>query len=361
MATTDPATAPPTLPRWAALLRPVLPGQARALGIIHGMDILLEDGIGVMEGGTAAEAIFPVASISKLIVATLTLQCVERGELPSLDVDINDGFLPASCAVRHPSGSGITPRQLLQHVSGLKDDESALEEGSRWRTNGADHDLPLAQYVTERLARAGRGLWTEAEEPGRANYHYSNLGMTVMALVLEHATGKPFGDLARERVFEPLGMMHASFYLRESLASGRPVAVPHSGGRAVGHYGVAEYPAAGLRATVHDLLLFLREFTRPDGGSTILTPESMAVMLPEDFTQGLAWWGRDTWYGVKGGGAWGHGGFMQGVRSHLFLWPEQSLGLVYAHSGEEEYEVMIKDATARLSSLLGCPAGSLRC
>ncbi len=55
----------------------------------------------------------------------------------------------------------------------------------------------------------------------------------------------------------------------------------------------------------------------------LLAPASIALikMLPPDFRGGLAWWGRDASYGERRGQVRSHGGFMEGVRTHVHLWP----------------------------------------
>ena len=104
-------------------------------------------------------------------------------------------------------------------------------------------------------------------------------------------------------------------------------AVPHVARASVGLYDLAESPAGGLWSTAEDLARFLGAFTA--GGPNPLLSEAWVLeMLPPDFTRGLAWWGRDAWYGVKSGGVWTHGGFMEGVRTHLYLYPASATGMV---------------------------------
>ena len=73
----------------------------------------------------------------------------------------------------------------------------------------------------------------------------------------------------------------------------------------------------------------------------LMDKESVTEMLPADFTKGLAWWGKDATYGDPRGGVWTHGGFMQGVRTHLYFWPELNEttagGMVILTNGEEDY------------------------
>ena len=46
--------------------------------------------------------------------------------------------------------------------------------------------------------------------PG-TKWQYSNIGYVVIQQILEDALGKPFSQIARESVFEPLGMKNSTF------------------------------------------------------------------------------------------------------------------------------------------------------
>ena len=61
------------------------------------------------------------------------------------------------------------------------------------------------------------------------------------------------------------------------------------------------------------------------------------------------------------GDVWSHGGFKDGVRTHLHLWPRHRLGVVLLQNGEAPYEVAmqrLKDAVVAAASVLD-PAGTL--
>lgn len=282
--------------------------------------------------------VFPVASISKTFLAVVCLQCSERGEL-SLDADISQYL---SEPVRNPAfpDQPITARHLLTHRSGLHDDESALLPGP-FRTEGGDCSMPLAEYVQKHLRIGGEfffpQIWSRARPPGEACYHYSNAGFTLLGHVVESATGRSLSLLAQERLFGPLRMTRTCFRLSQALALGSSnVAVPHGADRRpVGHYGVAEWPAAGAYSTADDLARYLLAFTGPS--CSVLNRASLEELFPSDFTSGLAWWGRDAAYGDPRGCVWQHGGFMQGVRSHIYLWPTQRAGMVILTNGSRPY------------------------
>ena len=122
-------------------------------------------------------------------------------------------------------GEGMTVRHLLTHTSGLPDYYETLAGATR--PGGFVRNADALAW----LAREGALLFPPGEK-----FQYSDAGYEMLALVLERAAGKPFGDLLRERILVPIGMHDT--YLRD-----RPdVAVPNrarlhpargvSGGRA---------------------------------------------------------------------------------------------------------------------------------
>ncbi len=119
------------------------------------------------------------------------------------------------------------------------------------------------------------------------------------------------------------------------------LAYPYFRGK-YGLYGVAEWPAAGLRSTLHDILVFLQELTSPNP-STLLPSKLLSQMFPDHFRGGLAWWGRDAVYGERGDlEVWSHGGFMEGVRSHIYFWPKAKAGLVLMQNCEDPYTEVVE-------------------
>jgi CubicO group peptidase (beta-lactamase class C family) len=338
----------------------VFPAIAAA-GVKDGQIVLLGSAGNAIADSTA----FLIASITKTFVGALCMQCKERGEL---DLDINiSHYLPDECQTCNPHfpNQPITPRHLLMHSSGLRDDEEALTPHSKYHTEGSDSPITLQQYVQERLCGSNSGvLWSCRAEPG-ASYHYSNAGFTLLGLVVANAAKLPLEVLARERIFEPIGMERTGWFLGEMGAKQTTdkqlnLAVPHTGctaaaATAIGHYGVTEFPAAQIRSTAMDLGLYLAALTAAPGECPILTDESRDEMMPpasaagnHKVEKGLAWWGADATYGEKSGDSWTHGGFMPGVRSHAYLWPAHRAGLVLLTNGEGDYTGITRALKAEL-------------
>lgn len=281
----------------------------------------------------AERTVFMTASISKTINGVLCMLMKESGEL-DLDMDVSRylGFL-----IRNPNFPAvpITARQLLLHKSSLRDDEDAVNMVGDWKTKGEDCAVTLEQYVRRRLVDVcphEKSLWSKSHEPGKGYYHYSNAGATLLGYVLEKASGEPFTEIVQKRVFDVLGMTRSKYTLVESRALDDAVlATPHS--EEIGHYGLAEVPAAGLRSTAIDLARLLAVLMCP---GKLLSAASIDEMLPKDGCAGLGWWGQDFPYRATHG-TFSHGGFMTGVRTHIYIWPAERLGAVILTNAACDY------------------------
>ncbi|HVU85984.1 MAG TPA: serine hydrolase domain-containing protein [Pirellulales bacterium] len=130
------------------------------------------------------QTIFQSGSLGKQFTATGVMMLVEEGRL-----DLDDAvrkFLPDA----PEAWQAIKIRHLLSHTSGLGD-------------YPRDFDL-RRDYTTDQLLQA---IYASplAFEAG-AGWKYSNLGYVTLGIVMEKATGGPYGELLAERIFKPLGM-----------------------------------------------------------------------------------------------------------------------------------------------------------
>eukprot|EP00658_Telonema_sp_P-2_P040816 TRINITY_DN29192_c0_g1_i1.p1 TRINITY_DN29192_c0_g1~~TRINITY_DN29192_c0_g1_i1.p1 ORF type:complete len:189 (+),score=22.35 TRINITY_DN29192_c0_g1_i1:239-805(+) len=138
----------------------------------------------------------------------------------------------------------------------------------------------------------------------------------------------------------------------ESVEFAQPQGQPEPG-----QYEVAEFPAAQVRSTVQDLCKWLLLLTAPraDPDHCVLSRTSIAEMLPASFERSLAWWGMDALYGERIPGVYSHGGFMQGVRTHIYLWPATAedswgAGCVVLLNGEADYSHVVAEMKLVLSA-----------
>ncbi len=98
-----------------------------------------------------------------------------------------------------PGGDRITPRMLMSSTSGL-DDYVPLEA---WVDDL--YDDPFRPFSTEELEAYVFPL-PLMFEPG-TNVGYTHLGFRLAGAVVEAAAGRPVGEVLRERVSEPLGLV----------------------------------------------------------------------------------------------------------------------------------------------------------
>lgn len=161
---------------------------------VLGATLLLEDGSRRATLHTSVEkpahhasddAIYRVASITKMATALVTLACIADG-LFTLDAPVRS-LLPDTphAAVL----DGVTVRHLLSHTSGLADTpamDAALREGRCY-------DDVLADPAV-RACRPGERLI------------YTNFGFGLLGCLLENVTGTCLPELFHTRLFGPLGM-----------------------------------------------------------------------------------------------------------------------------------------------------------
>ena len=137
-----------------------------------------------------------VGSITKTVVATITLQLVGEGRLRLADTV--QRWLPGEV----PNGSAITIRMLLNHTSGIFD----YVNDPAWLAAAlADPHRDWAPQELVAVAVAHPPLFA----PGQG-WSYSNTGYVLLGLILERLTGEPLEKLVAQRVTGPLHL-HRTF------------------------------------------------------------------------------------------------------------------------------------------------------
>jgi CubicO group peptidase (beta-lactamase class C family) len=138
-----------------------------------------------------AASLYYLGSFTKIFVATLILQQVERGRV-MLSRPVAD-YLP-QFATR--GKEAVTVRHLLSHASGLPD-QLASPLTTRLR-------MPLAALIQEICDQP------LVFRPGTRG-SYCTWGFVLLAEILRLVTGRSLEDLGREDLFEPLGMANTAF------------------------------------------------------------------------------------------------------------------------------------------------------
>jgi len=224
------------------------------VAVIENGELAWAEGFGVIEKGrpakVVADTLFSGASISKPIAAAMALILVERGVF-DLDTDVNRYLkswrLPDN---EHTKGSPVTLRWLLSHTAGTT--------GHGFGGVAPGTALPTVLDILEGRPPAVTPPVRVDKRPGLST-RYSGGGTMIVQLMLEEASGKPFADLARELVFEPLGMTRATFVnpLLEALRAN--AAVGHENGQTIPGKWVCVPPlaAGGIWTTATDYARFM--------------------------------------------------------------------------------------------------------
>ncbi len=284
------------------------------------------------------ETIFRVASISKAVTALLALDLADKGLL-DLHGDLTGSLgLP----VKNPNcpEEVITPWHLLTHTSGIIDSQaywSALERPS----------LPPLETVLPR---------SYAPCPPGGGYCYSNLGMGLMAGVIETAAGERFLDYTGQEIFAPMGIDAAYSYTgirhKERVANiyeGKTLAVSMPGWWTMS----AKYtglPQGQLYALGHgDLFITAGDLCRfvqimagcpQEGEPVALSRQTLRLMQevqyqegegPQEVLRGLGT--HITRHLVEGRQMAGHQGNAYGSVSAVFFDPEDQTGFVFLTNG----------------------------
>lgn len=222
---------------------------AGTLLIAQGDRIVLERAYGTAEpGGTAHHRLGRIwrwASVTKQITATLAMQEVAAGRL-DLDQPITR-YLPRSKA---PHADRLTPRMLMQHVSGLRHADDGPLGPDGW---DPFYSVPLSSPETG--VTWCEGPTGKPDSPLPAAFRYGDCDFIIMGAVLEAITGKTYAALIKERIAKPLGLRSLGLFpTRKPAVPGFENGKPESRAFHLENFG----PAGALYGTTHDLLAFDR-------------------------------------------------------------------------------------------------------
>jgi CubicO group peptidase (beta-lactamase class C family) len=166
-----------------------IPGLS--LAVVRDGKIVKAEGYGManleLQVPATPHSVYEIGSLSKQFTATVVMMLVEEGKL-TLEGTISS-FLPGL----PPGWREVTLRQLLTHTSGIPDFETVI-----------GYDSYRNIYTDESLLKTVRD--SAMDFPPGERWSYSNTGYLMLAMLLEKVLGRPYPDIIRERIFQPLGM-----------------------------------------------------------------------------------------------------------------------------------------------------------
>ena len=302
-----------------------IPGAA--IAIVSGDETVFARGYGYRDLDeklpVTSKTIYPIASTTKAMNATLLGILVEEGRL-AWDAPVQR-YLPGFRLADPFVSAHVTIRDLIVMRTGLP-----------------RHDWLWIEHPTDRADLVRRLAFLELSAGFRERFQYNNLTTTTAGHIAEVVTSRPWEDLVREKLLEPLGMNSTGFDLpatdnaslsyhenscRELVLTCR-LATAHAA------------PAGGsIHSTVEDMTRWLA-FNLSDGqvgGRRLVAHATLTEIYSPCVSTGtdpgspspnaayaLGWF-IDTYNGHTR--IW-HGGYLHDLQSSVMVFPEDNLGIV---------------------------------
>ena len=307
----------------AQLLSYRIPGAA--LAIVHGGEILHCKGYGLANIRTgqpirARKTLFRIASVSKPIVYTATMQLVEEGSL-SLHGDVNDYL--KSFKIPKPFGKAVTLAHLMTHTPGFEDTyfRKWSQKMKRFPT--------LREYLSQNRPACIR--------PPGETYGYSNYGASLAGYLIERATNTTYETYLEKNIFKPLGMKNTTARQPLPKKFKKHMAVSYRNGRPIGFELILDSPAGAISSTAEDMAKFMIAHLGwgPKRGQPILSEESFNAMHERQFAHHKMLDGHTFGFVhevINGERVISHSGAMVAFRTRMIMLPDLELGLFVAYT-----------------------------
>jgi CubicO group peptidase (beta-lactamase class C family) len=191
-------------------LRGAQPGIA--YGVVDGGRLAHAGGLGQRRLGAAppdADTVFRIASMTKSFTASAVMALRDDGVL-GLD-DLAEEYVPELRG--WPSATPDAPRVRIRHLLTMT---AGFPTDDPW--GDRQQGTPLAEFA-EFLSGGVSFAWA----PG-TRFEYSNLGYAILGRVISAASGRPYADVVRDRLLDPLGLSRTGFeaagFAPDELAAG---------------------------------------------------------------------------------------------------------------------------------------------
>lgn len=276
-----------------------------------------------------------VGSITKTILALGILKLATENKI-KIDEQVKT-YLP-NLPIQNDweATNPVTIRHLLDHTSGLSD----LRLWHFFSTT-ADPDTPLSEFYARNL-----GVLKAKEKPGQL-FSYSNMGYTILGMIIEKVTNQRYEKYLDEHLLKPLEMHNSTFQFTSQEGSNK------TNNLVMGHFDDGKIAPA------------LPIYLRPAGQFTT-TALDMGVLIKFILNKGkvnskslidsayFEDYGRPYYTiafqnGLKNGYAYGlmlrdrhgviglaHSGNIIGYRAMLYIFPNEKKGFFISHNMDSE-------------------------
>jgi CubicO group peptidase (beta-lactamase class C family) len=300
-----------------------------AIAVVFRDEVIYLGGFGAREIGKPEtvdpDTVFQLASCSKPFSATVVAALVSRGKL-TWDSRISDIDPDFQLHDAYPSRQ-VTVADLFAHRSGLPGDA-----GNELEEIGYDRATILHRL---RLVTPASSF--------RADYSYSNFGLTEGASAAARAAGGSWEDVADQFLIQPLGMTSTSFRHTDFAARANRAAlhvrIDGVWQAKVNRNPDPQAPAGGLSSNARDLAQWMRlelaggmfngqHLIEADALSRTHVPVTSRGQDPVSHAPLFYALGWNLSYSSRGV-IWGHAGaFSAGARTVVELLPEAHFGIM---------------------------------
>ena len=324
----------------AEMERQHIPGLS--LAVLRGDQVLLARGYGYanveLHVPASDSTVYQSGSMGKQFTAALVEMLVDN-HLLRLDDSIVRWF-PEGATV----WSGITVRHLLTHTSGVAEYTDSTFDYRR-------------DYTEDQLVKfaASRPL---DFRPGE-RWSYSNTGYLLLGVLIHRVTGRFYGDLLRDSVFQPLGMRASRVISEADIVPNRAAGYRLENGTLQNQ----EWVAPSLNTTADGALYFtIRDLTRwavalnhrrvpsPAALDTAWTPVRLndGATYPYGFGWGI--------FNQRGHLRIAHSGSWQGFKTVIARYPESGISvIVLANLAQAQVSAIAFGIAGMLDTALAAP------
>lgn len=278
-----------------------------AVAVVQGNDIIwkesfvLDNDTTVLSGG---DAVFPLASLTKTMSATVMLMLVEE-ELLSLE-DPLEKYLPGQ--VKYFGRECPTIRELLNMTAGIPHGWVSFNTEGRFASL---NNKEIMRYYGISVFPAGI-------------YEYSNYAFGLVEAIIENVTNSSYEQVLKEKLFNPLGM-------NNSYVTPAPKNHAYKDSLLTSKYASMFLPsgAAGVYSSLSDLIRYA-QLHLGQKDESILSAESLYSLHYDKiypYTISSLGWGSislddsTTWLITNGS-------FPETANSHLTLIPEKEIAVI---------------------------------
>lgn len=316
-----------------------------SIAVINGFEIEWTRGFGLRDvryrNKVTTETLFQAGSISKPIFALAVMRLAQEGQL-NLDDDIHRYLSSWHVPANEGWQPMLTWRQLLSHTAGL-----TVHGFPGYQTS---EKVPTVTQILNGEYPANTAKVEVNILPG-TQFRYSGGGTTVAQQALVDLLKKPFPQIMRETVFEPLGLANSTYEqpLPRNWAKRTATAHPWKGIPLKGRFHIyPEMAAAGLWTTATDLAKVGVELLQVLHGRkepTLLTQETIEVMLRPQLDYQKVGDGEFVGLGFfcngkEDGFYFGHGGWDEGFVARMRIYKEVGKGAVVMINSNEGYPLL---------------------